>query len=130
MTRQHKAGHRPGWFVEIRSLGGDDMAGAMALAAAAGRRHWRMSGSLRELLTGGISIQPHPAWAMNSHGVYDTHLPDRWSFVHFSEERVEDCDHKIAHAPDVAVIADNTPAQIRLMNTSCLFAGISSVIAN
>jgi hypothetical protein len=47
-------------------------------------------GRFEKLLAGGVEIQPHPAWAMNSHGVYDTHLPDRWSFVHFSEEQVED----------------------------------------
>jgi len=26
---------------------------------------------------------PHPAWALNSHGVYDTHQPEKWSRVRF-----------------------------------------------
>jgi hypothetical protein len=52
---------------------------------------WRMFfGRFEKLLAGGAEISPHPAWAMNSHGVYDTHLPDRWSYVHFSEKLIED----------------------------------------
>jgi hypothetical protein len=28
-------------------------------------------------------LQPHPAMALNSHGIYDTHMPDNWSRIKF-----------------------------------------------
>jgi len=32
----------------------------------------------------GAEVQPHPASALRSHGVYDTHLPEQWSAVSFN----------------------------------------------
>jgi hypothetical protein len=81
-----------GWFVEIAFpwAGMTWLANGRSLPPRDGDV-WRMFfGRFEKLLAGGAEIQPHPAWAMNSHGVYDTHLPDRWSFVHFSDEAVED----------------------------------------
>ena len=47
---------------------------------------WNMFlGRFQKLMAGGREIMPHPAMALNSHGVYDTHLPERWSSVAFEE---------------------------------------------
>ena len=45
---------------------------------------WKMFlGRFQKFMSGGKEIIPHPAWSLNSHGVYDTHLPDKWSCVEF-----------------------------------------------
>lgn len=45
---------------------------------------WNMFlGRFQKLVAGGQEIFPHPAMAMTSHGVYDTHLPDKWSKILF-----------------------------------------------
>jgi hypothetical protein len=47
---------------------------------------WRIFFGRFELLrAGGKEIEPHPAWAWNQHGVYDTHLPECFTYIHFSE---------------------------------------------
>ena len=40
-------------------------------------------GRFQKLLLNGKEIQPHPAMALNSHGMYDTHLPEKWSKITF-----------------------------------------------
>lgn len=46
---------------------------------------WTMFlGRFQKLMAGGREVTPHPAWALNAHGVYDTHLPDKWSRIQFS----------------------------------------------
>ncbi len=46
---------------------------------------WRMDFSRFELLEScGVTVEPHPGWALNKHGVYDSHIPECFSFVHFS----------------------------------------------
>jgi len=46
---------------------------------------WNMFlGRFQKLMVGGQEVSPHPAMAMTSHGVYDTHLPDKWSRVMFT----------------------------------------------
>ena len=46
---------------------------------------WRMDFSRFELLEScGVTVEPHPGWALNAHGVYDSHIPECFSFVHFS----------------------------------------------
>jgi hypothetical protein len=48
---------------------------------------WRMDFSRFELLEFcGGKADPHPGWALNRHGVYDSHIPECFSFVHFSGE--------------------------------------------
>lgn len=48
---------------------------------------WRIFlGRFQKLTPSGIEIQPHPAWALNKHSVYDTHIPECFSYIHFSEE--------------------------------------------
>ncbi|MEI7583667.1 MAG: carbohydrate-binding family 9-like protein [Saprospiraceae bacterium] len=45
---------------------------------------WKLFlGRFQKLMPGGKEVQPHPAMALNSHGVYDTHLPEKWSRVMF-----------------------------------------------
>lgn len=47
---------------------------------------WTMFlGRFQKLMAGGKEVQPHPAMALNSHGIYDTHLPDKWSSIEFVE---------------------------------------------
>ena len=48
---------------------------------------WRMDFSRFEALhyCGGRA-NPDPGWALNRHGVYDSHIPECFSFVHFSKE--------------------------------------------
>jgi hypothetical protein len=48
---------------------------------------WRMDFSRFETLhAGGIRLAPDPGWALNRHGVYDSHIPECFSFVHFVDE--------------------------------------------
>lgn len=45
---------------------------------------WKMFlGRFQKLMTSGIEVSPHPAMALNSHGIYDTHLTERWSSIQF-----------------------------------------------
>ncbi len=51
---------------------------------------WRMDFSRFELLEYcGTKAEPHPGWALNRHGVYDSHIPECFSFVHFSDKLLE-----------------------------------------
>ncbi len=40
-------------------------------------------GRFQKLITGGNEVQPHPAMVLKCHGVYDTHLPEKWSRIEF-----------------------------------------------
>ncbi|MCX6225785.1 MAG: carbohydrate-binding family 9-like protein [Bacteroidia bacterium] len=42
-------------------------------------------GRFQKLMAGGREVEPHPAMALNSHGIYDTHLPDKWSRIEFAQ---------------------------------------------
>jgi hypothetical protein len=45
---------------------------------------WKMFlGRFQKLMVAGKEVIPHPAMAMSSHGVYDTHLPEKWSGIEF-----------------------------------------------
>ena len=51
---------------------------------------WRMDFSRFEALnSGGVRVLPDPGWALNRHGIYDSHIPECFSFVHFSEKTAE-----------------------------------------
>ena len=51
---------------------------------------WRMFfGRFEKLVFGGKEVNPHPAWVWSPHGVYDTHLPEHWTPVQFSEREVD-----------------------------------------
>ena len=46
---------------------------------------WNMFlGRFQKLMNGGKEITPHPAMVLSPHGVYDTHLPEKWSRIAFS----------------------------------------------
>ncbi len=81
-----------GWAAEIALpwAGMQGLANGRSLPPKNGNV-WRICFSRFEKLTpSGVEIQPHPAWCWNPHGVYDTHLPERWTYVHFSDSYTED----------------------------------------
>lgn len=50
---------------------------------------WRMFfGRFQELNVAGQEVDPHPAWCWNRHGIYDTHMPERFTRVRFSTAEV------------------------------------------
>ena len=50
---------------------------------------WRMDLSRFERLEYcGVKAEPHPGWALNRHGVYDSHIPERFSFIRFSDTKI------------------------------------------
>lgn len=47
---------------------------------------WKMLlGRFQKLMVGGKEVQPHPAMVLTSHGVYDTHQPEKWSTIEFQK---------------------------------------------
>jgi hypothetical protein len=52
---------------------------------------WRMFfGRFEKITPSGIEVRPHPAWCWNKHGVMDTHIPESFTYVHFSDKTVEE----------------------------------------
>jgi hypothetical protein len=52
---------------------------------------WRIFfGRFEKLNPSGIEVHPHPAWVWSKHGVADTHLPECFPYIHFSEAFIED----------------------------------------
>ena len=49
---------------------------------------WRMDVSRFQWMDNGNGGQTCPGWAWNSHGVYDSHIPDCFTYMHFSEQVV------------------------------------------
>ena len=47
-------------------------------------------GRFERLEVAGALPQPQPAWCWNKHGTLDTHLPERFTRVHFSSRYIED----------------------------------------
>ncbi len=74
-----------GWSLEIgipwKSL--DLLAGGRSLPPANGDIWKLFLGRFQKLVLSGKEIQPHPAMVLSSHGVYDTHLPEKWSRIQF-----------------------------------------------
>jgi hypothetical protein len=48
---------------------------------------WRMDISRFQWIEEG-GRKTCPGWAWNSHGIYDSHIPDRFTYIHFSEQVV------------------------------------------
>jgi hypothetical protein len=47
---------------------------------------WRMDFSRFERLEYcGVRAEPHPGWALNRHGIYDSHIPECFSYIHFGD---------------------------------------------
>jgi hypothetical protein len=81
-----------GWTVELAFpwAGMKWLANGRALPPKEGDT-WRMFfGRFEKLTPGGLEVQPHPAWAWTPHGVYDTHMPEKWTEVRFSGSYIED----------------------------------------
>jgi hypothetical protein len=50
---------------------------------------WRMFfGRFQKLVSSGVEIQPHPAWVLHPHGFYDTHRPELFPRIEFSDADV------------------------------------------
>jgi len=48
---------------------------------------WRFDFSRFEFFEcNGIRFNHHPGWSFNKHGVYDSHIPECFTYVHFSDE--------------------------------------------
>ncbi len=80
-----------GWTVELAFpwKGMTDLAQGRALSPHPGDV-WRMAFMRFETVeAGGKRLQPDPGWALNRHGVYDSHLPECFSFVEFSERAAD-----------------------------------------
>jgi hypothetical protein len=39
----------------------------------------------QRIMSGRVELQPHPAWVVTPHGVLDTHRPNRWTTVTFTD---------------------------------------------
>ena len=79
-----------GWTVELAFPwnGMDLLAEGRALPPEDGDT-WRLDFSRFESLDAdGRPIQPSLGWALNTHGVYDSHIPECFTFVHFSGKAV------------------------------------------
>ncbi|NRA39406.1 MAG: carbohydrate-binding family 9-like protein [Planctomycetes bacterium] len=77
-----------GWRAEI-ALPWSSMkllAGDRSLPPRSGDE-WRIFfGRFQKIISSGIEVTPHPAWSACPHGVYDTHLPEKWTKVLFSDQ--------------------------------------------
>ena len=50
---------------------------------------WRIFFGRFELLKpGGVELNPHPAWVMSRHAVYDTHIPECFPYIQMSNKTV------------------------------------------
>ena len=81
-----------GWTVELAFPweGMGLLAGNRSLPPKDGDT-WRMDFSRFEAFDlEGNPIQPSAGWAFNKHGVYDSHIPECFTFVHFSATAVDD----------------------------------------
>jgi len=80
-----------GWTVELAFpwKGMTDLAQGRSLPPRPGDA-WRMAFMRFETVeTGGKRLQPDPGWALNRHGVYDSHIPECFSFVEFSDRTAD-----------------------------------------
>lgn len=75
-----------GWSLEIgipwKSL--DLLANGRTIPPSNGDIWNMFLGRFQKLMVGGNEVLPHPAMALNSHGIYDTHLPEKWSRIKFT----------------------------------------------
>ncbi len=77
-----------GWTAEIAFpwQGLKHLADGRSLPAREGDT-WRMDFSRFQWIDEG-GYKTCPGWAWNSHGIYDSHIPDRFSVIHFTEKVV------------------------------------------
>jgi hypothetical protein len=81
-----------GWTVEMALpwSGMGLLAGDRACPPAPGDAWQMFLGRFQKLSAGGNEINPHPAWVLSPHGIFDTHQPDFFPWVDFKAEYVED----------------------------------------
>jgi len=80
-----------GWTVELAFpwKGMESLAGGRSLPPRDGDT-WRMDFSRFEAIhAAGSRLSPDPGWALTPHGVYDSHIPECFSFVHFLREAID-----------------------------------------
>ena len=79
-----------GWTVELAFPwnGAKWLAGNRSLPPKEGDVWKIFLGRFEHFRIAGNEVQPAPGWAVNSHGVYDTHLPQCWTAIHFSNSVV------------------------------------------
>lgn len=81
-----------GWTVEIALpwAGMTHLADGRSLPPKDGDT-WRIFvGRFQKLMNAGKEIQPHPAWVLSAHGVYDTHKPECFPYFTFSTTPIDD----------------------------------------
>jgi hypothetical protein len=81
-----------GWTVELAFpwKGMNPMADGRSLPPEDGDT-WRMDFSRFEAFdSDGNAVEPSKGWAFNKHGVYDSHIPECFTFVHFATKAVAD----------------------------------------
>jgi len=79
-----------GWTVELAIpwKGLEPLAAGRALPPRDGDT-WRIFFGRFELLKpGGVELNPHPAWVMSRHAVYDTHIPECFPYIQMSTQTV------------------------------------------
>jgi hypothetical protein len=85
-----------GWTVEVAFpwAGMAHLANGRPLPPREGDT-WRMFfGRFQKLVLSGQEVQPHPAWVWSHHGIYDTHMPERFPVIRFSDKPVTDLQHQ------------------------------------
>lgn len=81
-----------GWTVEIALpwAGLSPLANGRSLPPQPGDVWRAFFGRFQKLMNAGQEVQPHPAWVLSPHGVYDTHQPDCFPYVTFSGQTLDD----------------------------------------
>lgn len=79
-----------GWTVELALpwQGMKTLLGSTALPAKAGDILRMDFSRFEKLYFNGHIPDFHPGWALNPHGIYDSHIPECFSFVHLSAETI------------------------------------------
>jgi hypothetical protein len=80
-----------GWTVELAFpwQGMKRLANGRSLPPREGDIWKIFFGRFQLLKAGGNEIEPHPAWVWSPHGIYDTHQPERFTQIRFTEKLVE-----------------------------------------
>lgn len=81
-----------GWTVELAFpwAGMQALANGRAIPPSDGDVWSMFFGRFERLPVAGELPQPQPAWCWNKHGTLDTHLPERFTRVHFSTRYVDE----------------------------------------
>lgn len=88
-----------GWTAEIAFpwQGLKHLAEGRSLPAREGDT-WRMDFSRFQWIDE-VGFRTCPGWAWNSHGIYDSHIPDRFSVIHFTEKTVGEGEGRATGSP-------------------------------